>query len=135
MASNQQNSILVIAMGICLIPSWAMAGADPAVIQSPPPVHRFLEGKNIGLLALNAAIMAADLATTRRALQLPGTHEANPLMQSPGAMVSVKIAAVGAGLGISYLMYRTGHYRAERLVPVLFGIPSGIAAIHNARIH
>jgi hypothetical protein len=135
MASHKQSSILVMAMGICLIPTWAMAGADPAVIQAPPPVHRFLDGKNVGLQALNAAIMAVDLATSRRALQLPGTHEANPLMQSPGAMVAVKLAAVGAGLGISYAMHRTGHHRAERLVPVLFGIPSGIAAIHNAGIH
>lgn len=135
MASHKQNSMLVVAMGICLIPTWALAAADPAVIQSPPPVHRFLDSKNIGLQALNVAIMAADLATTRRALQLPGTHEANPLMQSPGAMVSVKLAAVGAGLGISYLMHRSGHHRAERFVPIIFGIPSGVAAIHNAGIH
>ncbi len=135
MASNKQISILVIAMGICLIPTMAKAGADPAVIQSPPPVRRFLDGKNIGLFALNAAIMAADLATTRRALEQPGTREVNPLMQSPESMVAVKVAAVGTGVGISYLMHRSGHHRAERLVPILFGIPSGIAAIHNAGIH
>ena len=79
--------------------------------------------------------MAADLATTRRALEQPGTREVNPLMQSPESMVAVKVAAVGTGVGISYLMHRSGHHRAERLVPILFGIPSGIAAIHNAGIH
>ena len=135
MAPNKQACILLIAMGICLIPTSAMAGADPAVIQPPARAHRFLDGKNVGLQALNAIIMAADLATTRRALQLPGTREANPLMQSPAAMVSLKVAAVGTGLGISYLMHRSGHHTAERLVPVLFGIPSAVAAAHNAGIH
>jgi hypothetical protein len=135
MASHQKASILVVVIGLLLSPSAVMAGADPAVIQSPPPVHRFLDGQNVALHTLNAIIMAADIATTRRALQVPGASEANPLMKSQGAMISLKVASVGAGLGIAYMLHKSGHHKAERLVPLFLGVPSAVAAAHNAGIH
>jgi hypothetical protein len=33
------------------------------------------------------------------------------------------------------MMHKTGHHKAERLIPLMFGVPSGIAAIHNFGIH
>jgi hypothetical protein len=136
MAYKQRAHILVMVMGLSLIPSWAKAGgADPAVIQAPPPVHRFLDGQNVALHTLSAILMVADIATTRRALQVPGTSEANPLMKSEGALISLKVASVGAGLGIAYMLHKSGHHKAERLIPMFIGVPSAVAAAHNAGIH
>jgi hypothetical protein len=98
-------------------------------------VHRFLDGQNVALHTLSSIIMAADIATTRQALQVPGTSEANPLMKSQGGMIALKMASVGAGLGIAYMMHKSGHHKAERLIPLFLCVPSGIAAAHNAGIH
>jgi hypothetical protein len=84
---------------------------------------------------VSVIMMAADLATTKRDLEAPGTREFNPLTQSPAARFSLKFAGFGAGLGISYILHRSGHHKAERIVPLLFGIPSGVAAAHNVGIH
>lgn len=136
MTSNQRVFTLVLAMGLCLIPSSATAAAaNPMIVERPVPVHRFLDAKNLTLLAANALIMAADVASTHQALQVPGAREMNPLAQSQGALISLKVAGVGAGLGIAYLMHRSGHHRAERVIPLLFGVPSALAAAHNSGMH
>ena len=80
-------------------------------------------------------MMAADLITTHQALKVPGAREANPLAQSEGARFALKFAGLGAGMGISYALRRSGHYKAAQFVPILIGIPSFAAAIHNSRIH
>ena len=135
MATNPKALILVVAYLLFLMPLMLM-GAAPAVIQAPVfKPHRFLDVQNIGEFSMNAIIMAADLATTRRALEVPGTHEANPLMRNPGAAIAMKTATVGAGIGIAYMLHKSGHHRAERWVPVIMGMPSAIAAAHNAGIH
>jgi hypothetical protein len=135
MATKLRALFLAIALGLCLIPS-TLRGADPAVIQSPPTtLHHFMDAQNIGAFSLNAIMMAADLATTRRALQVPGTHEENPLMRSQGVAIVMKVGVVGAGIGIAYMLHKTGHHRAERLLPIFMGMPSAIAAAHNAGIH
>jgi hypothetical protein len=122
-------------LALCLIPSALMA-ADPAVIQIPPAKpHRFLDAQNIVAFSLNAIMMAADLATTRRALEVPGAHEANPLMGSQNGAIVMKAATVGAAVGIAYMLHKSGHHKAERLLPIFMGAPSAIAAAHNAGIH
>jgi hypothetical protein len=136
MTSHKRALILVLAVGLGLLPaSAAAAGANPMIVEPTAPVHRFLDGKNIGLQSVGILLMALDVASTQRALQVPGTHEANPLAQSQGALISLKVAGAGAGLGIAYFLHRTGHHRAERLVPVILGMPSGVAAVHNFGIH
>ena len=135
MASNRRIFALAMAMGLCLVPWSAMAGADPAVIEPPAQVHRFLDRQNITLDTLHAFVLAADIATTRRALQVPGAYEANPLMKSQVASIALKAASFGAGLSVAYMLHKSGHHKAERLVPTLFGIPSAVAAVHNAGIH
>ncbi len=135
MAFNRRIFALAMAMGLCLVPWSAMAGADPAVIEPPTQVHRFLDRQNVTLDTLHAFVLAADIATTRRALQVPGAYEANPLMKSQGVSIALKAASFGAGLGVAYMLHKSGHHKAERLVPTLFGIPSAVAAAHNAGIH
>ncbi len=135
MMSYRRAFILVLTTGVGLIPWSATAGANPMLVESPAPVHHFLDAKNLGLQSLNALIMAADLASTRRALQVPGTRELNPLSRSQGTTIALKIAGAGAGLGIAYMMHRTGHHKAERIIPLILGVPSALAAAHNAGIH
>jgi hypothetical protein len=135
MTTSRRTFVLVILMALCLIPTTLM-GADPAVIQSPPsPQHRFLDARNLSILSINAMIMAADIATTRRALQVPGAHEANPLMRNQGAAIAMKVGVVGAGMGIAYMLHKSGHHRAERILPLFIGVPSAIASVHNGGIH
>jgi hypothetical protein len=131
------RKFLFFASILALILSAAsLKGADPAVVQPPPSqTHRFLDTKNLGLFSLDAVLMAADLATTRRALEVPGAREANPLMRSPGGAIAMKAGAFGAGMGIAYMLHKSGHHRAERIVPLILGVPSGLAAVHNAGIH
>jgi hypothetical protein len=125
----------ILGLGFALV-TGVLKAADPAVIQTPPaPTHRFFDKQNIVIFSIDAAIMAADFATTRRALEAPGAHEANPLMKSEGPAIAMKFAGVGAGMGIAYALHKSGHHRAERIVPVILGIPSGFAAVHNAGIH
>ena len=74
MVINLRCFVLVMVMELCLIPARLM-GADPAVIQTPPTTaHHFFDARNISIFSINALIMAADVATTRRALQVPGAH-------------------------------------------------------------
>ena len=136
MKSNKRALILVFGMGLGLIPwSATAAGANPMFVEKPAPEHHFLDGKNIGLQSLSILLMVADVASTHQALKIAGTHEVNPLAQSQAALISLKVAGAGAGLGIAYMMHKTGHHKAERLIPLMFGVPSGIAAIHNFGIH
>jgi hypothetical protein len=135
MVINLRGVVLVIVMELCLIPAALMA-ADPAVIQPPPTTaHHFLDARNISILSINTLIMAADIATTRRALEVPGAHEANPLMRNQGAAIAMKAATLGAGMGIAYMLHKSGHHKAERIFPLFMGVPSAIAAVHNAGIH
>ena len=153
MKSNKRAITLLLAMGLCLIPSSTLAAdpavADPAaaasaapaspvlraVVRQPAPVHKFLDGPNVLVFGISAGMMAADLATTKQALQVPGSREMNPLAKSPASLSALKFAAFGAGLGVSYMMHKTGHHKAERIVPLILGVPSVMAAAHNAGIH
>lgn len=126
---------LIIAMGICLTPWCAFAGGGAAYMQGPPAVHRFFDRRSVAIHTVSMIMMEADVLTSVRALQAPGTREANPMAQGQAALISLKIGGAAAGLGIAYAMHRTGHHKAERIIPLIFGLPSGIAAIHNAGIH
>ena len=135
MASSPKISVLAVISVFCLLPAWLVAGADPAVVRSPAPVHHFFDARNIASFTVNAIVMGTDIATTHQALQVPGAREANPLMKSQAAIIPVKVACVGAGLGLAYMLHRSGHHRAERIIPLFLGVPSALAAVHNAGIH
>lgn len=135
MAFNKRAAILVFALASYGLPSAAAAGANPMIVQPPAPVHRFFDAKTLCLQSLSIVAMAANVASTRRALQVPGTREINTISSSPEGLIALKIAGAGAGLGIAYMMHRTGHYKAERVVPIIFAVPSLFAAAHNSGIH
>jgi hypothetical protein len=115
--------------------SIARAAGSPVIVQSPSLPPKFFTRTRIFTLSVGAAMMAADIITTHQALQVPGAREANPLGQSEGARYALKFAGFGAGVGISYALHRTGHYKAARWVPMIIGVPSFAAAIHNSGIH
>jgi hypothetical protein len=118
---------------------FKIQGPHAFVLKAPPidvqPTHKFWDARNISLFSLNAMIMAVDIATTRRALEVPGARKANPLMGNPGVAIAMKAATVGGGIGIAYMLHKSGHHRAERFVPAFMGIPSAVAAAHNFGIH
>lgn len=82
-------------------------------------------------LSVGAAMMTADLVSTKMALERPDTHEANPLLSSPGKAVALKLGLFGASVGLSYALHRSHHDRAARILPIVFGLPSMAGAIHN----
>ena len=145
MKFDRRAITFLMAMGFWLIPSSALAGdpaavtpvivAAPGKVRQPASVHKFLDGLNVTMFGISAAMMAADIATTNRALQVSGSHEANPLAQSPASLYALKVAGFGAGLGLAYVAHKTGHHKAERIVPLILGITSGVAAAHNAGIY
>ena len=135
MSFKKSAFILCFLLGICLVPWSAMAGGDPAVVRRPAPPHHFLDGPNILSIGASIGLMAADVATTQRALRVPGAHEVNPLARNQSALIGLKVGSVGAGIVIAYALHKSGHHKAERVIPMLFSIPSGVAAIHNAGIH
>ena len=123
MTPNRRAFILALAMGLGLIPTPTWGGANPMLVEPTAPAHHFF------------SCHGDDVTSTHKALKVPGTREANPLAKSQGALISLKIAGTGAGLGIAYVMHRSGHYKAERVIPMIFGVPSGLAALHNSGIH
>ena len=127
--------ISVLAAGLILIPSSLRGGANAMFVEPAAPAHHFFNAKNICLQSLSVIAMAADVASTQKALQVPGAREMNPLARSQGALISLKLGGVGAGLGIAYVMHRSGHHKAEKLVPLIFAVPSALAATHNFGIH
>lgn len=126
--------LLVSSMSV-ISPSLVAGGASALVeAPAPAPSHKFFNRANLALFGISALIMVADVSTTRRALQTPGTRELNPLAQSPAQLDVLKFAGLGAGLGIAYMLHRQGHSKAERLVPVLVALPSAGAVVHNATL-
>ena len=135
MKSNKITFTLIFAMILTSLTLTA-SPASPAVIQVPPTqAPKFFTKARIISLSIGAAMMTADILTTRQALHAPGAHEANPMGQSPESRYALKFAGMGAGIGISYALHRSGHYKAARIVPMIIGLPSAAAAIHNAGIH
>ena len=85
-----------------------------------PSQHRFWTVEkqvNVGILA---GLVAADAVTTQIGLN-EGLREANPIMRpfvTRGAAGEAAGSALGFGaaVGVVYLLHRTHHYKAERIV-------------------
>ena len=96
--------------------------------------HKFADTTNVVLQGAAFTAMVADIVTTNKALKTPGTYEINPLAQSNGARIGLKAGGMVASVGLAYLLHRTGHHKAERIVPLIFAGVSGGAAIHNLTV-
>ena len=106
-----------------------------AVQNSAGPQVRtpFWTRSTVAILSADAAIMVADIATTRQAIARGG-HESNPVMQNPNAAIPFKVGGVAAFAGIGYALHRSGHDRAAKFVMITGGMPSLFAAVHNSQI-
>ncbi len=118
------------------------------------PVHRFFDKTNLSLSAMTLSAAMADGITTQHALGLRRTRttsvngvpmiysttyvERNPIAAPlvnrgwPGQLAATALTA-GADLGIRNWLHRTGHHRAERIVPFVFAATSASFAAHNAK--
>ena len=128
--------IMLLVSGMSVISPSLVAGGASGLVEAPVPApsHKFFNRANLALFGISALIMVADVSTTRRALQTPGTRELNPLAQSPTQLDVLKFAGLGAGFGIAYMLHRQGHCKAERFVPVLVALPSAAAALRSATL-
>ena len=135
MRSKPYPIILPFVMGLCLLPSTQLVAGGAMLVERHVPLHRFFNRPNIIAFGISGVSMGADIAMTKRALEVPGTREMNPLAHASPALLGLKFAGMGAGVGISYLLHRSGHPRAARIIPLLIGLPSAAAAVHDGGIH
>lgn len=91
---------------------------------------------NVGLFA---SLIAADSITTQKGLN-QGLREGNPIarpfvkMGAPGQAAGAALG-FGAGMGTVYILHRTRHYKAERIVMRLLVAGEGVIVSNNiARI-
>ena len=99
---------------------------------SPSAAPKFLTRTQLLALSINAGSMAADIMTSRSAIARGG-HEANPLMGRSSA-IAFKIGEVALVTVISYQLYRHGHVKLARILPLMTASPSVFAAIHNSGV-
>jgi hypothetical protein len=95
-------------------------------------VHSFVDAPNVMLWAGNAAVQWADYRSTEQGLRR-GAVEMNGLGQSRGSRIALKTAGTFVPVLLAYACHRAGHHRLERLMPVIYAVPSGIAFGYNKR--
>jgi hypothetical protein len=86
-------------------------------------------GDTLDALVVGSA--AADIWTTERALQQPGTVEANPMLQTPGTRIGAKAFGTVAILAGAKVLEHKGHKRASRVVKVVVILAWSGAAVNN----
>ena len=137
-AQSIQDSKFNIQHGGLVIGVHQPIAAQPAFVRSAarPGVgnHKFFDRINLLGIAADGGMLALDMYSTRQALQVPGTREANPLMRNPGAAIAIKSGMFAGSIGLAYSLHRSGHERAARVILFTAGIPSLAAGIHNLTI-
>jgi len=83
-------------------------------------------------LVIYGASVGADLGSTLYALNR-GAVEANPLLQTRGALVGWKAAQLGALVGIDVLLQKGGHPRMARGLRIGVVVLSGYLVVRNMR--
>jgi len=85
------------------------------------------------LIAAIPAAQLADLITTEQALNRGGM-EANPLMRTPAARVTLKTLATAGSIAGARKLFKDGHKTAGTIAALAsIAIPTA-AAIHNSRV-
>ena len=85
------------------------------------PTHRFWDKTNILLFSGVAAFRGLDYASTRN-MQARGREEIllpDDVVNNSAGFASLEAAATATSVGISYLMHRTGHHKAERWISIV----------------
>lgn len=125
-----------------------------AAATEPAAPHKFFDRLNLALTAGNLTAQIADAVTTQHLLSRSGTvryreingnltpvtyyyTEANPVARpfatrGWGGAVAYLGIVTSADLSLRYMFHRTGHHKLERVVPMVFGAVSGMAASRNA---
>jgi hypothetical protein len=130
---------------LTLLLSTAMQAQNLAVSKfalpdAPTPKPRFWTVETRVNFSALAGLVAVDGVTTQRGLN-EGLREANPVMRpfvtrgAPGEAVGSALGFGGA-VGIVYLLHRTHHYKAERIVMrTMVGGETGFVANNMVELH
>ena len=99
--------------------------------------HRFWDGENSFLFALNAGAAAADFCVTRANLA-SGGQELNPVTRimtgSTPALAANFALETGGVIGVSYLFHKTGHHKLERVTSMV-NFSGSVAAVAYGTTH
>ncbi|MGA9640847.1 MAG: DUF5658 family protein [Terriglobales bacterium] len=129
------KSFLCAILMLCAMAQAENLATTPAPSPDAPSRPSFWTFENKLDLGLLASLVTADAITTQRGLS-QGFHEANPLMRpfvTRGAAGEAAGSALGfgAGLGTTYLLHRTHHYKAEHIAMRLMVGTEGAVVAHN----
>jgi hypothetical protein len=120
----------------------ASARAENMILIEPPakpqPQKFWTVEKKVNA-GIFAGLIAADAITTQKGLS-QGFRETNPIarpfvkMGAPGQAAGAALG-FGSGMGVVYILHRTRHYKAERIVMRLMVAGEGAVVANNiARI-
>lgn len=124
-----------MAIAPAAIPDVAQASGVPVVA---PPAQAASGSRALPMLyAGMIALQAMDLASTHKALSVPGAYQANPLFGSVGGSLPAQIALkAGATAGIIYLAERLKKTNRVGAIVTMIALNSAYATIaaHNYAI-
>jgi|SRR5271165_276763 len=111
--------LLLILLLSAAMQAQTLAVNKFALPDAPSQQPHFWTLENNVSVSLLAGLITADAITTQRGLN-QGLREANPIMRpfvtrGPAGAAAGSALGFGAGVGLVYLLHRTGHYKAERV--------------------
>lgn len=89
--------------------------------QVPKHPRRFFDKTNLMLFAGVAAVRTLDYTSTQHFRSL-GDNEVlltNSIVDNKPLFAGIEAAGTALSIGVSYLFYRTGHYKLERWVSII----------------
>ncbi len=128
------KSLFLLAFLVCS-PLWATTDymrGDVSAANKAAAALPFLTKTQLLSLSINAVAMTADIVTSRQAIDRGG-RESNPIMGGK-TTVLFKVGEMALVTVISYQLYRHGHVKMARILPLITAAPSGFSAIHNAGV-
>lgn len=108
------------------------AQSQAAKVPLPKKPRRFFDKTNLMLFAGVAAVRTLDFTSTQHFRSL-GHNEillTNGIVDNKPLFASIEVAGTALSIGLSYLFYRTGHYKLERWVSI---IHIGVGAFGDIR--
>lgn len=129
------NICLVALVLLLQSPVKAQEFAVSQRLPDSPSAQKFWTLENKVNFSIFSAELAADAVTTQIGLS-HGMSEANPLARplvTRGALGQAAASglSLGAALGLSYLLHRTEHHKAERITARLLIAGEGAVVAHN----